>query len=217
MKNVAEWRRRGLIGLIVVAMAVGLYFGFRPRPVLVETGVVSRGPLRVALEQEGRTRVIDRYVVSAPVAGYARRIALDAGDAVSPGTPLVALEPARAEVLDARRRAEAEARLQALAGELAALAYHSLRPVGLSMLHAPVAGSVITFFVSKGKFSRSGTVRTESSTQRLPLSVTLRWRNTKSAGFGALIPLVPRSSSSSFCVGVRAVKLMVVLRSEVLF
>lgn len=108
MKNVAEWRRRGLIGLIVVAMAVGLYFGFRPRPVLVETGVVSRGPLRVALEQEGRTRVIDRYVVSAPVAGYARRIALDAGDAVSPGTPLVALEPARAEVLDVRSRAAAE-------------------------------------------------------------------------------------------------------------
>lgn len=113
MKNVAEWRRRGLIGLIVVAMAVGLYFGFRPRPVLVEIGTVSRGPLRVALEQEGRTRVIDRYVVSAPVAGYARRIALDAGDAVSPGTPLVALEPARAEVLDARRRAEAEARVAA--------------------------------------------------------------------------------------------------------
>ena len=113
MKNVAEWRRRGLIGLIVVAMAVGLYFGFRPRPVLVETGVVSRGPLRVSLEQEGRTRVIDRYVVSAPVAGYARRIALNAGDAVSPGMPLVALEPARAEVLDARRRAEAGARVAA--------------------------------------------------------------------------------------------------------
>lgn len=48
------------------------------------------------------------YVVSAPVAGYARRIALDAGDAVSPGMPLVALEPARAEVLDARSRAAAE-------------------------------------------------------------------------------------------------------------
>ena len=70
--------------------------------------MVSRGPMRVALEQGGRTRVIDRYVVSAPVAGYARRIALDAGDAVSPGVPLVALEPARAEVLDAcRSRAEA--------------------------------------------------------------------------------------------------------------
>ena len=80
MKNVAEWRRRGLIGLIVVAMAVGLYFGFRPRPVLVEIGTVSRGPLRVALEQEGGTRVIDRYVVSAPVAGYARRIGLEVRD-----------------------------------------------------------------------------------------------------------------------------------------
>ena len=89
MKNVVEWRSRGLIGLIVVALVVGLYLGFRPRPVLVEMGAVTRGPMRVALEQEGRTRVVDRYVVSAPVAGYARRIGLDAGDAVSPGTPLV--------------------------------------------------------------------------------------------------------------------------------
>lgn len=113
MKNVGEWRRRGLIGLIVVAMVVGLYFGFRPRPVLVDMGTVSRGPMRVSLEQEGRTRVIDRYVVSAPVAGYARRIGLDVGAAVLPGMPLVALEPARAEVLDARSRAAAEARVAA--------------------------------------------------------------------------------------------------------
>ena len=47
MKNVGEWRRRSLIGLIVVAMVVGLYFGFRPRPVLVDMGTVSRGPMRV--------------------------------------------------------------------------------------------------------------------------------------------------------------------------
>lgn len=113
MKNVGEWRRRGLIGLIVVAMVVGLYFGFRPRPVLVDMGTVSRGPMRVSLEQEGRTRVIDRYVVSAPVAGYARRIGLDVGAAVLPGMPLVALEPARAEVLDVRSRAAAEARVAA--------------------------------------------------------------------------------------------------------
>ena len=48
MKNVGEWRRRGLIRLIVVAMVVGLYFGFRPRPVLVDMGTVSRGPMRVS-------------------------------------------------------------------------------------------------------------------------------------------------------------------------
>ena len=48
MKNVAEWRRRGLIWLIVVALVVGLYYGFRPRPVLVDMGAVTRGPMRVA-------------------------------------------------------------------------------------------------------------------------------------------------------------------------
>ena len=138
MKNVAEWRRRGLIGLIVVALVVGLYLGFRPRPVLVEMGTVTRGPMRVAFEQEGRTRVVDRYVVSAPVAGYARRIGLDAGDAVSPGTPLVALEPARAEVLDARSRAAAEARVAAATSAVGA-AEQRLRAARAAALLAATA------------------------------------------------------------------------------
>ncbi|MGB5622890.1 MAG: RND transporter, partial [Gammaproteobacteria bacterium] len=52
--------------LLVVA---ALIFGFMPRPILVDTAEVSRGPLVVTVEEEGRTRVIDRYVMSAPVAG----------------------------------------------------------------------------------------------------------------------------------------------------
>lgn len=113
MINVVTWRRRLFLGFIAVLLAWGLYSGFRPQPVEVDLGAASRGPLRVTVEQEGRTRVIDRYVVAAPVAAYARRIDLDVGDAVQPGTPVVELEPLRSEVLDPRRRAEAEARVAA--------------------------------------------------------------------------------------------------------
>lgn len=121
MKTKVQWRRQIVFALIVAAVAWGLYAGFRPQPVVVEFGTAVRAPLRVTVEQEGRTRVLDRYVVTAPVDGYTRRIALDVGDAVEAGAPLVVLEATRSAVLDARRRAEAEARVAAARANLAAV------------------------------------------------------------------------------------------------
>lgn len=118
MKNNVQWRRRAVFSLIAILIAWGLFEGFRPQPVEVDLDTARREPLRVTVEQEGRTRVVDRYVVTAPVNGYARRITLQAGDAVERGTALVELDPARAEVLDARRRAEAEARIAAAASNV---------------------------------------------------------------------------------------------------
>jgi HlyD family secretion protein len=120
MKISVPWRRRIVLALIFVAIGWGLFRGFRPQPVEVDLASASRAPLRVSVEQEGRTRVVDRYVVTAPVNGYARRIRFDVGDAVERGTTLAELEPLRAEALDARRRAEAEARIAAAAASLSA-------------------------------------------------------------------------------------------------
>lgn len=120
MKTNVQWRRRIVLSLIAVLVAWGLYLGFRPQPIEVDLGTASRGPLRVTIEQEGRTRVIDRYVVTAPVNGYARRIALDVGNAVERDTTLCELEPVRADVLDVRRHAEAEARIGAAAASVSA-------------------------------------------------------------------------------------------------
>ena len=113
MKNKVQWRRRIVLGLIATLVAWGLFQGFRPQPIQVDLGTAIRAPLRVSVEQEGRTRLVDRYVVTAPVNGYARRIQLNVGDAIERGAPLVTLEPQRADVLDRRRRAEAEARVAA--------------------------------------------------------------------------------------------------------
>lgn len=120
MKNIVQWRRRIVLSLIAVLIAWGLFQGFRPQPIGVDLGVANRAPLRVVIEQEGRTRVVDRYVVTAPVNGYARRIKLDVGDAVERGATLAELEPLRAEVLDMRRRAEAEARINAAESRVSA-------------------------------------------------------------------------------------------------
>ena len=108
-----QWRKRIVFILIAVSIVAGIFYGFRPQPVAVDSGVAKRGPLRVAIEQEGRTRVVDRYVVSAPVDAYARRIELNVGDTVQRGTALAYMEPPRAGVPDARRIAEAEARVAA--------------------------------------------------------------------------------------------------------
>jgi HlyD family secretion protein len=120
MNNNAQGRRRIVLTLITFLVAWGLYQGFRPQPLEVDIGNASRGPLRVTVEQEGRTRVIDRYVVAAPVNGYARRIRFDVGDTVEQGTTLVELEPLRAEVIDARRHVETEARIAATESSVSA-------------------------------------------------------------------------------------------------
>ncbi len=108
-----HWKRWFLIGLLAAGVVLLIAWGYRPRPVLVEADQVRRGTLRVSVVEEGKTRVSDRFVVSAPVAGYMRRISWKVGDAVSRDRPLVEIEPLRPQTLDARSRAEAEARVAA--------------------------------------------------------------------------------------------------------
>jgi len=74
---------------------------------------VSRGPLRVTVDEEGRTRVHNRYIIAAPAAGALRRIEWKAGAPVEAGRTLVAtLETSGADLLDARSQAQAEARVR---------------------------------------------------------------------------------------------------------
>lgn len=105
------WRQRILLAFLLLLATLAIVWAFLPRPVPVETATVSRGPLRVTVEEEGKTRLRDRFVVSAPVAGYAMRVDLEVGDPVRKGQALATLEPLRAEALDPRTRAIAEARV----------------------------------------------------------------------------------------------------------
>ncbi len=106
-------RIRKILTVLLVSGIVGaaVYFSFAPRPILVETIEVSRGPLQVTIVEEGKTRVADRYVVSAPVAGTLSRMNFDVGDEVRAGAALSRLLPLRSATLDGRSRAQAGADL----------------------------------------------------------------------------------------------------------
>lgn len=107
-------RSRWLIIAAVLAAVVALIgYGLRPAPVLVDSAVVKRDRLQVTVEEEGRTRVKDRFVISAPIAGALCRIDLEVGDRVRKGQVLAELEPLRPEFLDPRSRAIAESRVAA--------------------------------------------------------------------------------------------------------
>ena len=98
---------------IAVLVAIG-YWAFRPGAVPADFAEVSRGSLQVTVNEEGRTRVRDRFVVSAPLPGRMQRIALEPGDpVVGDKTVIARFQPSDPALLDVRTRAELEARVKA--------------------------------------------------------------------------------------------------------
>ena len=93
--------------VLVALITVGLW----PRPLPVETAHAVVGPLRATVNEEGKTRIKQRYLVTAPVAGQLRRIPFKAGAEVRAGeTVLAVIDPLSPTLLDARTRTTAEAR-----------------------------------------------------------------------------------------------------------
>lgn len=103
--------RRVLISAAVVGalLTVALW----PTTVPVDVETISRGPLVVTIDEEGRTRVRDRFLVSAPLSGRITRIALEPGDPVKRGAVVAQIRAEQAPLLDPRSRAEAEAAVEA--------------------------------------------------------------------------------------------------------
>jgi HlyD family secretion protein len=115
-----QWRRYLCWYLLGAAVLLLLIYSLRPSAIVVDAVQVRRGPLTVSISEEGITRVIDRFEIFAPVAGYLQRIELEAGDPVTDDQVLTRLEPLRAEVLDPRRQAEAKAQVAAARASLLA-------------------------------------------------------------------------------------------------
>ena len=101
-------RRRAVAFAAALACAGLIWLGLRPAAVSVELGAVSRGPLEISVDEEGETRVRQRFVVAAPATGRLLRIPLKEGDAVEVDDVLARVVPVP---LDPRDRAAAEARL----------------------------------------------------------------------------------------------------------
>jgi len=114
------WKRRFTWLATALAISVALIYGFREQPRLVDVAAVIKAPMQVAVEQEGKTRVVDRFIVSAPIAGTACRVDLDVGDRIDRDQSVVTIRPLQSQALDPRRRAEAEARVAAAKAALQA-------------------------------------------------------------------------------------------------
>lgn len=106
------WIKRALWLLLTALLAALVVFAYRPKPLAVEAATIGRGRVRVEAEADGRTRVKDRFIVSAPLSGAVSRPALRAGDRVKQGDPLVTLDPSAPPLLDARSRAQSEAQVR---------------------------------------------------------------------------------------------------------
>jgi HlyD family secretion protein len=107
-----KWTFRIVMLVVALALGAGLVIVLRPQPLDVEVARVTKGPLaqRVVVT-DARTRVRERYTVSAPVAGTLARIDLNEGDPVEPGTIVARLLPLATPLLDPASRKAAEQRL----------------------------------------------------------------------------------------------------------
>lgn len=111
--------RRALLVAGAIVLAATVVYALMPQAVGVDAATAERGLLRVTVDEDGMTRIKERYIVSSPLSGRLLRIGLDPGDPVMVGkTILTRIEPTDPQLLDPRARAEAEARVKAAEARL---------------------------------------------------------------------------------------------------
>jgi HlyD family secretion protein len=102
-----------LWGTLLLALVMVSSLLLYPKPVDVQAAKVIVGPLRVTVQEDGKTRIREKYTLSAPVSGRLARIELNEGDQVTEQTLLAVILPSDPAILDKRARAEANARVEA--------------------------------------------------------------------------------------------------------
>lgn len=105
--------RQALVAAALLLVLIGAIFAFRSKPLLVDTEQTIRARFETFVEEDGRTRVRDRYSVSAPVGGRVLRLSVRAGDTVARGERLAEILAAPSALLSPRARREAEERIGA--------------------------------------------------------------------------------------------------------
>ena len=93
------WIYAGLGALLVAGL---LGWAFAPRPIEVEVATATKGRFESSIDEDGKTRLRERYVVSAPLAGLLTRITLREGDVVDANAAVATLQPVLSPMLDER-------------------------------------------------------------------------------------------------------------------
>ncbi len=113
-------RRNKIYSIVGLAALVALaLWALRPRPFAVETAAAASGPFEQTVSDDGKTRVRDRYVVAAPLAGQVARAQLEVGDPVKQGQVVAELTPTAPAFQDARTQRELRERIGGAEAQLA--------------------------------------------------------------------------------------------------
>jgi len=131
MQTKNKWLMAGAVSALLLVLA----WAFAPRPQAVEIASAQAGRFELGIEEDAKTRVQERYLVSAPLAGRWLRPQLKEGDAVQAGAVLGVLQPTLAALTDARSRAELAARAEA-ASDAVHAATARLAAVGIAQAQA---------------------------------------------------------------------------------
>lgn len=108
-----RWIKRIMLFSVAAGVLAAIVYGFMPKPVAADLEHVAKGALRVTVNEDGKTRIKDRYTVSSPMTGRLLRVELDPGDSVTAFQTVVAqLEPDLPNELDVRTLAQAEAKFR---------------------------------------------------------------------------------------------------------
>jgi HlyD family secretion protein len=144
----------GIVGLIV--------YSLRPQPTAVDLAPVTQGELRVTIEAEGKTRVRDRFVVAAPVAGELQRIQLRQGDWVEAGTLLARLDPLPID----SQVAAIQARIQALQAERRGVDTQRPKPAALNQAQARIQSAQAVQQQAQAQVQQADSVLAQSERER---------------------------------------------------
>lgn len=184
--------RRSITILGIVGLAVGAVgYALRPEVVEVETSTVLRGPMKVTIDEDGVTRVRDRFVVTAPISGRVERIALREGTPISIGQPVALIAPLPLDVTT-RRQAEAKLRgAEALTAEASSLVEQARAAVEQSERAVTRSASLLRAgAVSPENHERSTLeLRTRRSELQAALSRVRAMRSDEAAARASLLAL----------------------------
>ena len=107
-----KWLKHRAALAVAAIVGVLVFVALRPTPIEVELASVSRGALRVTVDEEGMTRIRDKFMVTAPIAGVISRIELEPGERVRRDDVFATIHPGQPPLLDARTRAERSAQVE---------------------------------------------------------------------------------------------------------
>jgi len=165
-----------LLATVVVAVLGAIAAALLwPATLPVDVSVVQRGRFEAVVEEDGRTRVRERYVVSAPLAGTVLRVDLDPGEEVSRGQAIATVVPAAPPLLDARSRREAEDRVGAAEAEL--------RRAVEALAHARTALAQEKIDLSRASKLAAEGVVAHADLDKAELAVNLRAREVSAGEF----------------------------------